>query len=73
MQVPGKSQGKVDGLCGFFDNNMANDKTKENGQLAKTTVEFGDSWMQPGAFCETVVCPTNVQKEAWKMCKAAIM
>ncbi|XP_073969601.1 hemolectin isoform X3 [Rhodnius prolixus] len=71
--VPGKSQGKVDGLCGFFDNNMANDKTKENGQLAKTTVEFGDSWMQPGAFCETVVCPTNVQKEAWKMCKAAIM
>ncbi|KAK9502170.1 hypothetical protein O3M35_012753 [Rhynocoris fuscipes] len=71
--VPGKSQGKVDGLCGLFDNNIGNDKTKPDRELAKTTVEFGDSWKETGAICETVVCPTQIQKDAWKLCKDAIM
>jgi hypothetical protein len=34
----------VDGLCGYLDGLIENDQQMPNGQLAKSTQEFGDSW-----------------------------
>lgn len=62
---------KVDGLCGYFNDNPDDDKRKPNGNPARTTVEFGDSWALPNdqpAVCEAKVCPLNIQNKAWEVC-----
>lgn len=33
---------KVDGLCGYFNDQPEDDKRKPDGSLAKTTADFGD-------------------------------
>lgn len=61
---------KVDGLCGYYNNKPNDDKRKPDGNLAKTTPEFGDSWAladQP-SICETKACPIYIQNKAWDMC-----
>lgn len=61
---------KVDGLCGYFNKKSSDDKRKPDGSLAKTTVDFGDSWGladQP-SVCETKACPIYIQNKAWDMC-----
>ncbi|CAH1404838.1 unnamed protein product [Nezara viridula] len=67
--VPGTKKGEVDGLCGLLDDNPSNDKQKPNGDIAKTSIDFGNSWGD-SAECETKVCPVHLQKEAFEMCKA---
>ena len=62
-------KGEVDGLCGLLDENPSNDKQMPNGELAKTSIEFGNSWGS-SLECETKVCPVHLQKEAYEMCKA---
>ncbi|XP_050428341.1 hemocytin-like [Adelges cooleyi] len=62
--------GRVDGLCGFFDNNPKNDKLKRDGDIASTTSEFGHSWADSNLQCEAKICPVHVQKEAIKACDA---
>lgn len=62
---------KVDGLCGFFDNDKANDKRKPTGEIATSTADFGNSWSVGTASsedCEPHVCPKVLQDAAWKMC-----
>lgn len=62
---------KVDGLCGFFNDDAEDDKRKPDGTKARTTAEFGDSWAlandQP-AICEAKSCTTQQQDKAWAMC-----
>ncbi|KAJ8974052.1 hypothetical protein NQ317_002298, partial [Molorchus minor] len=66
-----KLSGKVDGLCGFFNDRPEDDKRKPNGNPARTSVEFGDSWAlasdQP-QICEAKACPIHIQNKAWEMC-----
>jgi von Willebrand factor len=62
---------KVDGLCGFFNNDKNDDKRTPEGKIAPSTVEFGNSWsvnqVNPEE-CEPQVCPRQLQDAAWKMC-----
>nr|XP_023019258.1 hemocytin-like [Leptinotarsa decemlineata] len=62
---------KVDGLCGYFNDQPEDDKRKPDGSIARTSVEFGDSWAlsddQPD-ICEARVCPIHLQNKAWEMC-----
>ncbi|BES96307.1 Hypothetical protein NTJ_09116 [Nesidiocoris tenuis] len=67
--VPGVARGHVDGLCGHFDGQPDNDRRKPNGELARSTSEFGDSWGN-NTECETLACPLHVQKAAHETCKA---
>lgn len=60
--------GRVDGLCGFFDNNPTNDKLKRDGVIATTTPEFGNSWADSNIQCEAKICPLHIQKEALEAC-----
>jgi von Willebrand factor len=64
---------KVDGLCGFYSHDKGDDKRTPAGQLAASTVEFGDSWSvgQMTDSCEPHVCPKALQDVAWAMCNVA--
>lgn len=72
LGVTRKLLGKVDGLCGYFNDNPKDDKRKPDGTLAKTTVQFGDSWMQADqpVDCEAKTCPLHIQNKAWEMCNS---
>lgn len=39
---------QVDGLCGYFDGYSINDKQLPDGSQARSTVEFGNSWIIEG-------------------------
>ncbi len=58
----------IDGLCGYFDFNMKNDKSKPDGTVVTSTQEFGDSWKQSNQTCKTKICPTDMQKKATEIC-----
>lgn len=48
--------GQVDGLCGFFDGNLNNDRQKPDGTEARGTLDFGNSWIIDGTpECELQV------------------
>ncbi|XP_017781781.1 PREDICTED: hemocytin [Nicrophorus vespilloides] len=66
--VSSKLLGKVDGLCGFYNDNGADDKRKPAGEEARTTAEFGDSWGYDKEKCEPKTCPIHIQNKAWDMC-----
>lgn len=69
LQVPGKSRGMVNGLCGLFDGKPETDRQKPDGSIALSSVDFGDSW-GVSETCETKVCPVHIQNTAWEMCSA---
>uniref|UniRef100_A0AAR5PSZ2 F5/8 type C domain-containing protein n=1 Tax=Dendroctonus ponderosae TaxID=77166 RepID=A0AAR5PSZ2_DENPD len=66
-----KLANKVDGLCGYFNNNPEDDKRKPDGSQARTTADFGNSWAldkeQP-VWCESRACPIHIQNKAWEIC-----
>lgn len=61
---------KTDGLCGFFNGNPLDDKRKPDGTIAKTTVDFGDGWMNANelGICELKTCSVDMQNKALKLC-----
>ncbi|KAL1513261.1 hypothetical protein ABEB36_002690 [Hypothenemus hampei] len=71
LGVVHKLSGKIDGLCGFFNDDPADDKRKPDGSLSKTTADFGSSWTldkeQP-FWCEARTCPMHIQNIAWTIC-----
>lgn len=71
LGVTRKLVDKVDGLCGYFNEESSDDKKKPDGSLARTTVEFGDSWANVDQMqsCEPQVCPLHIQNKAWEICQ----
>ena len=68
--VSSKLRGKVDGLCGYYNDNPKDDKRKPDGSAARTTVEFGDNWSrsEKSAHCEVRTCPVQIQNKALEIC-----
>jgi hypothetical protein len=68
--MPGKLAGFVDGLCGFFNRNMTDDKMKPDGNLGRTTAEFVESWVNPfvEVKCRPALCQPSLQEKALHMC-----
>lgn len=60
----------IDGLCGYYDGNIANDRQTPDGKQVRSTVQFGDSWAMEGSVCNSQVCPLEIQKQAWKICNS---
>lgn len=70
LGVSSKLLKKVDGLCGYYNGKPDDDKRKPDGTEARTTAEFGDSWLQnEGKMqCDAGGCPPEIQNKAWDMC-----
>lgn len=59
----------VDGLCGYFDGQRANDRQMPDGNQAVTSEDFGNSWVMEGtAECVQQGCPRHVLDEARLIC-----
>lgn len=54
--VTTKLSGHVDGLCGYYDGHIENDKRLPDGEQARRTVDFGNSW----ALEDTQECEPQV-------------
>lgn len=71
LGISSQYHSRVDGLCGFFNNDKIDDKRTPIGQLANSTAEFGAAWSVSGGSdsdCEPHVCPSTLQDVAWKIC-----
>ncbi|XP_065200216.1 hemocytin isoform X2 [Planococcus citri] len=66
--VDSSLRGMVDGLCGVFDFNIDNDKTKPDGSVVVSSQEFGDSWNGSSEFCEIKACQKDIQIKAAEIC-----
>lgn len=70
--VTAKLIGRVDGLCGYYDGDIANDRRTPDGERAGGTIQFGNSWAMEGTpECDPHVCPRDVQEQAWTICNSA--
>lgn len=58
----------VDGLCGYFDFNIDNDKSKPDGMVVLSSQEFGDSWNSSSDICDVKSCPKEVQMKGVEIC-----
>lgn len=65
-----KLAGRVDGLCGYFDGDITNDRQTPEGTQARSTVQFGDSWAMEDTKCDLHVCPRDIQEHAWTICRS---
>lgn len=68
--VATKLVGRVDGLCGYFDGDIKNDRQTPEGTQARSTVQFGDSWAMEDMECDLHVCPRDVQEQGWTICNS---
>lgn len=63
----------VDGLCGYYNGNLKDDKRMPNGQLTDSTPIFGDSWYDksvPKEDCYQQVCPRAMMAKALHLCNS---
>lgn len=62
---------KINGLCGFFNEDPSDDKKKPDGTLSKSTADFVDSWKTGDLkkLCEPQTCPVHLQNQAWEICQ----
>jgi len=70
--VTTKLAGRVDGLCGYFDGDVMNDRRTPDGKQMRSTVQFGNSWaMEDTSECDQHhVCPHDIQQQAWTICNS---
>lgn len=62
---------KVDGLCGFYNLDARDDQRTPDGDIAPSTVQFGDSWsIDPNlaTSCKPISCGMDDQTAAWNKC-----
>ncbi|XP_046866604.1 hemocytin-like [Drosophila willistoni] len=63
--------GYVDGLCGFYNGQLFDDKRTPAGLLLIGTKDFGDSWFDRKLSldqCRPQVCPVDLQQRALQLC-----
>ena len=58
----------VDGLCGFYNGDPKDDKTKPDGKLATSTTDYGKSWSTDGDSCEPPKCSSSETSKAFQLC-----
>lgn len=69
--VSSKYSEKIDGLCGFFNGELSDDKRLPSGKPALSTVDFGEGWFvsqDKKQYCEPHACTKEIQDQAWEMC-----
>ncbi|XP_026330001.1 hemocytin [Hyposmocoma kahamanoa] len=61
--------GAVDGICGAFDGNPANDRRLPDGRLVPTLDEFAQGWAKPGMSPNACAPPPPRDKpKVWELC-----
>lgn len=68
-QVHSSLYGMIDGLCGYFDFNVKNDKTKSDGKITVNTEDFGNSWKYGNDSCKTKTCLKDIQIKDKEICQ----
>lgn len=71
--VSSKIIGAVDGLCGYFNDIIDDDKSLPNGTITDSTMEFGDSWFigfESNEICKPQACAKDIQKAALEICNS---
>ncbi|KAK0088266.1 hypothetical protein PV326_004912 [Microctonus aethiopoides] len=64
-----QSMHEIDGLCGYFDGNINNDRQKPDGTQAITSEDFGNSWTMDGTpECKQQTCPRHIIEQAHEIC-----
>lgn len=59
---------QIDGLCGYYNLKPYDDQRTPEGNLAKSTNEFGDSWSIEDGECAPPKCSVTFQTAAWDKC-----
>lgn len=68
-----KVQFGVDGLCGFYNGLLFDDRRLPNGTIVMSTEDFADSWLQPNANkdkCIPLKCSEEHHQKAIQMCQS---
>jgi len=71
FQVSHKLHGKVNGLCGRFNGNSTDDKSKPDGSNTVRTEDFLNSWKVPDSqvTCAEQACSVKHQATAERVCR----
>lgn len=65
---------QIDGICGFYNEDLDDDKRKPDGSISTSLNEFSDSWSLDEndlSNCVPFTCPKNLEEKAIKICNLA--
>eukprot|EP00095_Tigriopus_kingsejongensis_P005171 maker-scaffold237_size242172-snap-gene-1.26 protein:Tk05171 transcript:maker-scaffold237_size242172-snap-gene-1.26-mRNA-1 annotation:"Hemocytin" len=74
VEVTAKLLGRLEGLCGFFNDDVSDDKQSPSGELIDSSEKFGTSWQVPGSeTCRKEAaqdsCPEEFRSHALRACQ----